>query len=304
MGERPETAEEIIDNLRAAGYRAYLVGAASEIFSWEQTEGLRHSHLRCPRRFFSSIHGSTNWRALWSFARRWRRGGHLSERVLLSRWAPSRRCPLRNEPNRDAARRDFTINALFLDPDTDEILDFFGGRSDLRDGIIRAIGDPEPRFREDYLRMLRAVRFAARLRFAIEPTTEVAIKIAASITSVSPERVRDELVRILTEGGARRGFELLDELGLLIHLLPEVARMKGVQQPPEFHPEGDVWTHTLIMLEGLEIPSPTLALGVLLHDVGKPPTLSGSPIGSASMGMSRPALRSHANSHAPEVLKR
>jgi tRNA nucleotidyltransferase/poly(A) polymerase len=177
------------------------------------------------------------------------------------------------DPRRDAQRRDFTINALLLDPETEEILDFVNGREDLRRGVIRAIGDPETRFHEDHLRMLRAVRFAASLGFPIEPETAAAIRnLRASIRDVSAERVRDELARILTEGGARRGFEILDELGLLREILPEVAAMKGVAQPPEFHPEGDVWTHTLLMLEGLRQPTVPLALGVLLHDVGKPPT--------------------------------
>ena len=121
--------------------------------------------------------------------------------------------------------------------------------------------------------MLRAVRFAARLGFRIEPATMAAIvRLHASITKVSPERIRDELAFILTEGAARRGFELLDQTGLLADILPEIAAMKGVEQPPEFHPEGDVWVHTLMMLDGLRAPSLTLALGVLLHDVGKPPT--------------------------------
>ena len=184
----------------------------------------------------------------------------------------------------DVLRRDFTINALLMDPSVlnssyspsslySEILDFVDGLSDLRDGVIRAILDPEQRFTEDHLRMLRAVRFAARFGFEIETATLAAIqKLHAQILRVSPERIRDELVRILTEGGARRGFELLDASGLLSDVLPEVAAMKGVAQPPEFHPEGDVWTHTLIMLEGLQSPSPALALGVLLHDVGKPGT--------------------------------
>jgi putative nucleotidyltransferase with HDIG domain len=145
--------------------------------------------------------------------------------------------------------------------------------SDLRGKIIRAIGDPEQRFEEDHLRMLRAVRFAARFGFDIEPVTMAAIqKLHHRIARVSAERIRDELVRILTEGQPRRGFELLDASGLLGDILPEVAAMKGVEQPPEFHPEGDVWIHTLLMLEGLRSPTPTLALGVLLHDVGKPGT--------------------------------
>jgi poly(A) polymerase len=176
----------------------------------------------------------------------------------------------------DAQRRDFTINALFLDSQTNEVLDCVGGRDDLRAGIIRAIGRPTERFREDKLRMIRAVRFAARFRYAIEAATFSAImKLAPDITQVSAERIRDELTKILTEGAARRGFELLDETRLLPEVLPEVARMKGVEQPPQFHPEGDVWTHTLMMLEQLQPGcSATLAWGVLLHDVGKPPTFT------------------------------
>jgi poly(A) polymerase len=185
------------------------------------------------------------------------------------------------DPKQDVLRRDFTINALLLDPavlragaaTATQVVDYVGGMADLRDGIIRAIGEPERRFEEDHLRMLRAVRFAARFGFAIEPATMAAIqKLRTLIHRVSFERIRDELVRILTEGHARRGFELLDASGLLQEILPEVAATKGVQQPVEFHPEGDVWTHTLMMLDQLKSPSPTLALGVLLHDVGKPGT--------------------------------
>jgi poly(A) polymerase len=181
-----------------------------------------------------------------------------------------------SSPQQDVQRRDFTINGLLLDPETNEVLDYVGGREDLREGIIRAIGRPEERFREDKLRMLRAVRFAARFGYAIEPETMRAIqKLAPEIGQVSAERLRDELTKLLTEGSARRGFELLDETHLLPNLLPQIARMKGVQQPPQFHPEGDVWIHTLLMLEGLPPrTSPTLAWGVLLHDVGKPPTFS------------------------------
>jgi poly(A) polymerase len=146
----------------------------------------------------------------------------------------------------------------------------------LEAGIIRAIGDPATRFGEDKLRMVRAVRFAARFGYAIEPATLKAIqKLAPEIDQISMERLRDELTKILTEGAARRGFELLDQTGLLIYLLPEIAKMKGVEQPPQFHPEGDVWIHTLMMIGGLPAgSSPTLAWGVLLHDVGKPPTFT------------------------------
>ncbi len=180
-----------------------------------------------------------------------------------------------DDPAIDARRRDFTINGMFLDPKSGAILDFVGGRDDLRDKIVRAIGDPERRFAEDKLRLLRAVRFAARLGFTIEPATLAAVRRRHSeISEVSAERVRDELTKMLTENHARAAFELLESTGLLEDTLPEIAAMRGVEQPPQFHPEGDVWTHTLMMLEGLRDASPTLAWGVLLHDVGKPPTFT------------------------------
>jgi poly(A) polymerase len=177
-------------------------------------------------------------------------------------------------PQEDVSRRDFTINGLLMKHDSGEVLDYVGGRADLSAGIIRAIGEPERRFTEDKLRMLRAVRFAARFRYSIDPDTFAAIKKhAPEIHSVSAERIRDELSKLLTEGAARRGFEVLDESGLLRELLPEISDMKGVNQPPEYHPEGDVWMHTRMMLDGLPPgASATLAWGVLLHDVGKPPT--------------------------------
>src|ERR1700735_3496677 len=152
-------------------------------------------------------------------------------------------------PREDVERRDFTINGLLLDPITNEVLDYVGGRKDLDAGIIRTIGDPERRFAEDKLRMLRAVRFAARFEYAIEPLTFAAIrKLAPEIEIVSRERVRDELTRMLTEGHAHRAFLLLDESGLLQHILREISAMKGVEQPAEFHPEGDVFIHTLLLL--------------------------------------------------------
>jgi poly(A) polymerase len=210
-------------------------------------------------------------------------------------------------------RRDFTINGMLLDPGlmvsatknnehgghrehggkaTEGIvrvpeaalLDFVGGRADLEAGLVRTIGSADLRFEEDKLRMLRGVRFAARLGFRIEEETLRAMRRhAAEIGQVSNERVRDELTRMLTEGQARRAFEMLDESGLLAQVLPEVAKMKGVEQPPEFHPEGDVWVHTLMLLEQLDAEhqafgaagaSPTLAWGMLLHDVGKPATFT------------------------------
>jgi poly(A) polymerase len=198
-------------------------------------------------------------------------------------------------PREDVERRDFTINGMMLDPATNEVLDFVGGRADLAAGIVRAIGNPERRFSEDKLRMLRAVRFAARFGYTIDPATLSAIqRLAPQIHQVSQERVRDELTKMLTEGRAKRAFQLLDESGLLAQVLPEISAMKGVEQPPQFHPEGDLFVHTLLLLEKLPAGSSgsisgslsgslsgsiskTLAWGALLHDVGKPPTFHVAP---------------------------
>ncbi len=184
------------------------------------------------------------------------------------------------DPREDVQRRDFTINGLLLDPlDHERVLDYVGGQADLRAGVIRTIGAPERRFAEDKLRMLRAVRFAARFGYRIDAATFDAIRrLAPQIAQVSRERVRDELTKMLTEGHARRAFELLDQSGLLREVLPEIGKMKGVAQPPQFHPEGDVWVHTLLCLDKLPQPCPrTLAWGTLLHDVGKPPTFRVAP---------------------------
>jgi poly(A) polymerase len=160
-------------------------------------------------------------------------------------------------PEEDVKRRDFTINGMMLDPANGSILDVVGGMQDLKAGLIRAIGDPAERFAEDKLRMLRGVRFAARFAFDLEPVTAKAIEhLAPAVCQVSQERVRDELTRMLTEGRARRALELLDETGLLAQVLPEVVKMKGVEQPPQYHPEGDVWVHTLLLLEGLPAGCP------------------------------------------------
>lgn len=176
-------------------------------------------------------------------------------------------------PKEDALRRDFTVNGLFYDPLKRKVIDYVGGQADLKKKLIRAIGDPAQRFTEDRLRMLRAVRFAANLNFAVDPETFLAIRrTSAEIIQVSPERIRVELVKLFTGPHPGRGLDLLDESGLLEVILPEAARMKGVAQPPEFHPEGDVFTHTRLLLDQLKGPSAVLALGGLLHDVGKPPT--------------------------------
>jgi poly(A) polymerase len=179
-------------------------------------------------------------------------------------------------PKADAMRRDFTVNGLFYDPIKNRYIDYVGGRRDLEKGVIRAIGDPEQRFCEDKLRMLRAVRFASRFDFRIERKTAAAIKKHADeINEVSRERIRDELSQILMDERPSQGLRLMDEHGLLERVLPEVAAMKGVEQPPEFHPEGDVFEHTMIMLDMINKKlkkRPEFPFAVLLHDVGKPPT--------------------------------
>ncbi len=178
-------------------------------------------------------------------------------------------------PNEDAIRRDFTVNGLFYDPFTQKVLDFVGGEADIKRGVIRAIGDPQKRFDEDKLRLLRAVRFASTLGFEIEAKTWQEVKgLAPQITQVSPERIRDEIVKILVRPNAARGFTLLSESGLMKQILPEIEAMKGVEQPKDYHPEGDVFVHTRLLLEKLENPSAVLALSALLHDVGKPPTFA------------------------------
>jgi len=275
-------ADEICGTLRMAGHQAYLVGGCVRDIllrrdpvdydvatdaTPEQVQALFPDSLAVGAQFgVVAVLGGVErvqievatFRADVGYT-----DGRHPDRVIFAK-----------SPEEDVKRRDFTINALLLDPQTGEVLDFVGGRKDLEAGIIRAIGRPEERFREDKLRMIRAARFAARFRYTIEPETFAGIAgLAEEVRQVSAERIRDELTKLLTEGAARRGFELLDATRLLPAVLPEIARMKGVEQPPEFHPEGDVWTHTLMMLQGLPVNCPeTLAWGVLLHDVGKPPT--------------------------------
>lgn len=277
--EARQLAENIIERLRRAGHQAWLVGGCvRDLLLGREPEDYDVATDAPPDEV----------RALFGNARLV--GAHFGVVLVAQGEAEVEVATLRTDhcyrdgrrpsavsfetdPRRDVERRDFTINGLLLDPTTGEVLDFVGGREDLAAGLIRAIGDPDRRFAEDHLRMLRAVRFAAGLGFRIEPQTQEAIRRhREQIRRISPERIRDELIRILTQGGARRGLELMEETGLLEIILPEVAAMKGVPQPVEFHPEGDVWTHVLLMLEMMQNPSVTLALGVLLHDVGKPPT--------------------------------
>jgi len=269
------TAFDIVARLRAAGHQAYWVGGC-----------VRDRLLGRQPKDYDIATSARPDQVLALYPDALRVGAHFG--VLLvegvevatfrsdQAYTDGRRpdaVTFETSPAADAARRDFTINGLFLDPLSGEVLDFVGGQADLAGGIIRAIGDPAQRFAEDHLRLLRAVRFAARFGFVLDAATQQAmLQSAPSLHKVAAERVREELTRILTEGGAAAGFALLRDTGLLVHVLPEVAAMEGVEQPPEFHPEGDVWTHTLLMIGGLSQPSMTLAWGTLLHDVGKPPT--------------------------------
>lgn len=282
---REQLALEILRTLREHGYRAYLVGGCVR----DRLLGIAPKDFdvgtdAVPERVLSLFPGAELIGAHFGVVMLTRgRNIHVEVATFRSEgvYTDGRRpagVSFETDPALDARRRDFTINGLMQDPLSGEILDFVGGRADLERRTVRAIGDPEERFREDHLRMLRAVRFAARLGFSIDPETLEAIRrCAASIAKISAERVRDELVRILTEGGARYGMELLDASGLLACILPEVRAFHGVEQPPEFHPEGDVWEHVLLMLDELKDPAATLALGVLLHDVGKPPTFRRAP---------------------------
>jgi poly(A) polymerase len=277
--DREKLAFAIVRQLRSNGHKAYLVGGC-----------VRDRLLGIPPKDFDVTTDASPGQLATYFPRALLVGAHFGV-VLVQEgevqvevatfrseggYSDGRRpdeVRFETEPILDAQRRDFTINALLQDPLSGEVFDYVGGRADLANKTIRAIGNPARRFQEDHLRMLRAIRFAARLHFTIEDKTrEAIVRQAESVRTVSAERVRDELVRILTEGGASRGLQLLDELGLLVHVLPEVKALQGVEQPPEFHPEGDVWTHVLLMLENMVRSSPSLALGVLLHDVGKPST--------------------------------
>jgi poly(A) polymerase len=290
----------IVQTLREAGHEAYFAGGC-----------VRDLLLGTPPKDFDVATGATPDQVMSLFPRTQAVGAHFGVILVLTE-APAQakdtndandiaievatfrhdgvysdgRRPdsvrYSTDPREDVQRRDFTINGMLLDPIAYErthklkaaVIDHVEGRRDLAARVIRAIGDPGKRFDEDKLRMLRAVRFAARLDFAIDPTTTAAIREHAhTVKQVSSERIREELTRMLTQGNARRAFELLDEAGLLHFVLPEAVRLKGVAQPPQFHPEGDVWVHTLLLLEKLEPDaSPTLAWGALLHDIGKPAT--------------------------------
>jgi putative nucleotidyltransferase with HDIG domain len=295
-----DVAAQIVARLRAAGHQAWFVGGC-----------VRDLLLGREPKDFDVATSAPPQQVLTLFEKTFSVGAHFGV-VLVSTEASDRpgeeivtevatfrsdgaysdgRHPdavrFSTSPQEDVRRRDFTINGLLLDPEVlartsrlnDAVLDFVGGMQDLNAGLIRAIGDPAERFTEDKLRMLRGVRFAARLAFELEPATLSAIQqLAPDVSQVSRERVREELTRMLTEGHAGRAFALLDQTGLVAQVLPEVARMKGVAQPPQYHPEGDVWVHTLLLLEELPAGCPmALAWAALLHDVGKPATFRVAP---------------------------
>jgi len=294
---RQQAASRIVQRLRASGHAAYFAGGC-----------VRDLLLGREPSDFDVATSATPQQVLAMFPRTFGVGAHFGvvlvvdayeDTEILTEIATFRADGDYSDGRRpdsvhytrsaelDVLRRDFTINGMLLDPErlksadgvSGAVLDFVGGVKDLQQGIVRAIGDPRQRFAEDKLRMLRAVRFAARFGFVIEDNTLRAIGGAApQIDQVSRERVRDELTRMLTEGAARRAFEMLESTTLLAEVLPEISRMAGVEQPPQYHPEGDVWIHTRMLLEQLPAGcSPTLAWGALLHDVGKPPTFRRAP---------------------------
>lgn len=280
-----EHARSLIGALREAGHQAFLVGGCvRDLLLQREPSDYDIATSARPEQVLALFPGSVLVGAHFGVVLAKTAGGEAVEIATFRSdhaYEDGRRpstVSFETDPRRDTQRRDFTINALLMDPESGEVTDYTGGLADLRDGVIRAIGEPARRFEEDHLRMLRAVRFAARFEYRIEDATFAAIRdLRHSIHRISAERIRDELTRMLTEGHPRRAFELLHDTGLLRELLPEIEAMRGVEQPPEYHPEGDVWTHTLLMLDALEHPSAELAWGVLLHDSGKPPTFRRAP---------------------------
>ncbi|HET7213993.1 MAG TPA: CCA tRNA nucleotidyltransferase [Terriglobia bacterium] len=276
-----QAATEIVRRLRDAGFAAYLVGGCvRDIVMGNEPKDYDIATSAEPPQVVEMFPDSLMVGAQFGVVIVPREDGNVEVATFRSDgvYADGRH-PVHVEyaknAEEDVRRRDFTINGLLYDPIEDKVIDYVGGQADIRRGRISTIGDPHKRFGEDRLRMLRAVRFAARFNFELDPAAADAIReLATEIQMVSAERIRDEILKILTQGQTRRGFELLDSTTLLGHVLPEIKAMQGIEQPPQFHPEGDVWTHTLMMLDGLKDPTPTLALGVLLHDVGKPRTFA------------------------------
>lgn len=276
-----QSAVRIVEKLRAAGFDGYFVGGA-----------VRDMLLGRTPKDIDIATSATPEQAAAIFPRHHKIGVSFGILMIVEDDIPFELATFREEreyadgrhpevikytdnPELDAARRDFTINGMFYDPLADRILDFTGGQRDLEKGVVRTIGDAEQRFSEDYLRMLRAVRFTTRLGFELDREAADAImKLKHNISSLSAERVRDELNLMLTGGAPAAAVRLLHQLGLLELVLPEVAAMDGVPQPEQFHPEGDVLIHTLLMLDHMPLPGIELAWSILLHDAGKPATLS------------------------------
>ncbi|HEY6292585.1 MAG TPA: CCA tRNA nucleotidyltransferase [Terriglobia bacterium] len=281
MGRKDENARTIVERLRAAGFKAYWVGGCvRDLVMGREPQDYDVATDATPGEVVKLFPGSLTVGAQFGVVVVRGDNGPTEVATFRSdgRYLDGRHpAEVRYAPTleEDVRRRDFTINGLMYDPLEQRVLDFVGGQADIRARRLRTIGEPSARFTEDRLRMLRAVRFAARFDFALDPATFDAIReLAPAIHEVSAERIRDEVLKILTEGAALHGFELLDRTELLQEVLPEIKTLQGVAQPPEFHPEGDVWTHTLMMLEGLHEATPTLALGALLHDIGKPATFT------------------------------
>ena len=281
MKAKRQAATDIVQRLRDAGFEAYLVGGCvRDIVMGNEPKDYDIATSAPPEQVVGIFPDSLTVGAHFGVVIVPREEGNVEVATFRRDGLyTDGRHPVQVEyaksAEEDVRRRDFTINGLLYDPLENRVIDYVGGQADVRGHRVRAVGDPYQRFSEDRLRMLRAVRFAARFNFELDPAAADAIrKLAGEIRLISAERIRDEILKILTEGQAHRGFELLDSTNLLEPVLPEVKAMQGVEQPPEFHPEGDVWTHTLMMLDGLKNPTPTLALGVLLHDVGKPSTFA------------------------------
>jgi len=279
MADR-EAAEAVVRRLREAGHEAYFAGGC--VRDWligRVPEDYDIATDAPPEKVLSLFPGSVAVGAAFGVVLV-KAGGSEFEVATFRADGPSAdgRRPVSVRfcsAEEDVRRRDFTVNGMLYDPIEDRVLDWVGGRRDIARKVVRTIGDARERFAEDRLRMLRAVRFASDLEYAIEQDTYEAIHASAGrITQISVERIRDELFKILTLPGPRpaRGVRLLLDTGLLEAILPEVARLAGVEQPARFHPEGDVFEHTCLTLEALRRRSPELTLAALLHDVGKPLT--------------------------------
>ncbi|MBN1902957.1 CCA tRNA nucleotidyltransferase [Candidatus Sumerlaeota bacterium] len=275
---KEKAALRIIRKLKKSGYKAYFVGGC-----------IRNKILNLPLEDIDIATNALPDVLMSLFPRTLSVGAHFGVILVLDKDIATEVATFRSDgiyldnrhpsevhfsdPQKDAMRRDFTINALFWDPTTGELLDFVHGQKDIEKKIVRCIGKPEDRFMEDALRLLRAVRFAARFQFRIEEKTWNAMKRRSHlIQQISADRIREELIKILTGPNRGASLDLLERSGLLAKILPEAQALKGVRQPEAFHPEGDCFEHTRLALEWLRNPTPTLAFGCLLHDIGKPPT--------------------------------